>query len=437
MTPKDDLKQARSQGGMGQPARPSELVRDMSLVFPKVDANHDGALSVKEINQAVENSNLKGKDAIAVAALKLGSQLLPQLSPKKADKLNQTTLQDIAALERTGERSRLLKGALENYAAEFGANISSQPSLYSRKRSIAQSIVPEAVVQTSGDDCFFSAALAGLAQSDQWLIKEMITPNKNGTYTVTFPGAKNRPITVNAPSDAERALYAKTGEDYGVWPLVLTKAYGELQRPADPARRFERTAPEWAIATATILDGTSAERGGSSFDEAKMMKVMGRGITILTGREVEIIRLDQMESEEAQAANQKRLSRFGWGKDFAVVGRLNHGGTTTNDPELNAQYESNDRTFKKKFPFLRDDHAYSILSSSDGGASLDLRNPWGTLAGSRAPGALNEMDQSGGYFSMSYEELRRGFRTVFIPKPENPWELAQRAIRLGKSMLAK
>ncbi len=48
------------------------------------------------------------------------------------------------------------------------------------------------------NDCWFEAALASLAQSDkgQKLIANMISLNKDGSYTVIFPGLPDKPINV-------------------------------------------------------------------------------------------------------------------------------------------------------------------------------------------------------------------------------------------------
>src|SRR4029453_6235089 len=69
------------------------------------------------------------------------------------------------------------------------------------------------------------AALADTPAGKQ-SIKDMIHVNDDGTYTVTFPGAPDQPVTVAAPTDAELARYAG-GSDCGTWAAVLEKAYGK------------------------------------------------------------------------------------------------------------------------------------------------------------------------------------------------------------------
>ena len=58
----------------------------------------------------------------------------------------------------------------------------------------------DGVTQLPYGDCFFEAALASLADTKQGqqLIKNMIKENKDGSYTVTFPGDPKHPIRVTA-----------------------------------------------------------------------------------------------------------------------------------------------------------------------------------------------------------------------------------------------
>src|SRR5262249_2412454 len=100
--------------------------------------------------------------------------------------------------------------------------------LFADKDNPLESIKPEAVLQGRINDCPFLADLAALAGTPdgKQAIKDMIHANADGTYTVTFPGAPDQPITVAAPTDSELAYYAG-GSDCGTWASVLEKAYGK------------------------------------------------------------------------------------------------------------------------------------------------------------------------------------------------------------------
>jgi hypothetical protein len=114
----------------------------------------------------------------------------------------------------------ILSGAYESQLSTKGV------TLY-RTENPLDSIKPEAVRQGEGvvGNCYFVASLAGVASSNPEIIRDSIRDNKNGTYTVTFPGAKDEPITVKAPTEAEMSLYNRGGT-HGTWASIMEKAYG-------------------------------------------------------------------------------------------------------------------------------------------------------------------------------------------------------------------
>lgn len=87
-------------------------------------------------------------------------------------------------------------------------------------------VTPDACVQPYGiGNCYFVAALASLAKANPQSIMDMIQTNDDGTYTVKFPGASNA-VTVDKPSAAEIEQDGGANK-YGVWSLVMQKAYGK------------------------------------------------------------------------------------------------------------------------------------------------------------------------------------------------------------------
>ncbi len=84
-------------------------------------------------------------------------------------------------------------------------------------------------------DCYFVSSVAAVAQMTPEIIKKMIVDNKDGTYTVTFPGNKDEPITISAPTETERGMYNGSSE-YGIWGSVIEKST-ELTRQKDITRR--------------------------------------------------------------------------------------------------------------------------------------------------------------------------------------------------------
>lgn len=107
-----------------------------------------------------------------------------------------------------------------------------------------------------------------MALSDPSLIENSIKENRDGTFTVTFKGAPDEPITVTAPTDAELGLY-DGGSRFGIWAPVMGKAFG--QHRFNHAQRFQisfdqaDTAQEgasglgYAIDALSLLTGNAAE----------------------------------------------------------------------------------------------------------------------------------------------------------------------------------
>src|SRR5262249_55330984 len=102
----------------------------------------------------------------------------------------------------------------------------SNRNLFADQSQPLNSVKPEAVRQGAIGDCSLTSALGAVAAQSPETIQNMIKENENGSYTVTFPDAPNKPVTVEEPTDAELAHFAGGGE-YGTWPAVIEKAYGK------------------------------------------------------------------------------------------------------------------------------------------------------------------------------------------------------------------
>lgn len=74
-------------------------------------------------------------------------------------------------------------------------------------------------------DCYFVSTLAAIAQTNPQSIKEMICENPDGSFTVTFPGDTDEPITVQPITEAERGMFLGAA-DKGTWAPIIEKAYG-------------------------------------------------------------------------------------------------------------------------------------------------------------------------------------------------------------------
>lgn len=119
-------------------------------------------------------------------------------------------------------------------------------------------------------DCYLLASIAAVAQMTPETIKNMVVDNQDGTYTVTFPGDKNEPQTVSAPTEAELGLYNGSTEN-GVWGSVIEKAYGQWCQ-----KSFTRRTPlNW---TGGLTTAEGADGGGWHLD---------RVLHLLTGEDAD------------------------------------------------------------------------------------------------------------------------------------------------------
>jgi hypothetical protein len=219
-------------------------------IFTRVDGDRDGHITACEVNSALHNTSFTGQDAAAVAALYDNISDLEDLADDELGPENDgVTVADLNAFERLGSSSTLRSGVEGRYAVAPSQVSSTASQLFSR--GIA-SISAAAVNQGGVGDCYFLAALAGLADHNPAAIQRMIRENSNGTFTVSFPGRS--PVTVARPTEAEIGLGATANSD-GIWVTVMEKAYARLR---DSDTDYE------AIDGGSVSEGIEALTGKST-----------------------------------------------------------------------------------------------------------------------------------------------------------------------------
>ncbi|MBS1990739.1 MAG: hypothetical protein JSS83_09500 [Cyanobacteria bacterium SZAS LIN-3] len=256
------------------------------------------------------------------------------------------------------------------YVSENAQKTGTASSLYGDADPL-KSINPEAVKQGTIGDCYYEAVVAGLAKSNPAAIRDMIKDNHNGTYTVTFPGAPNEPITIKKPTEAELGTYNFGGKD-GIWASVLEKAYGEYRR------KHGHGAP-------TPQEG--ADGGGRPEPVVKL----------LTGKDA-----DTTIVEGAKAADvAKKLTDAFAGKPPKVVAAgINADGNFWHRLFGNLDPKTADQYYRQ--------HEYTIVGftpDGHGGGTVEVRNPWG--------GAINTPN---GTFKIPLSVFMRNFSDVTIQK---------------------
>jgi hypothetical protein len=234
-------------------------------------------------------------------------------------------------------------------------------------------IVPEAVQQGIIHDCNLFAPLMSLAKVAPEEIRNMIKDNGDGKYTVTFPGAKDQPITIAAPTQAELGLYSQLTK-FGTWPAVIEKAYGEFVRknPGFAELRFAPCA-EGAPSAECLSQG--------GYDE---------GLRILTGNETNILGVGK-----GGASNQEISEQLAAGiKDGKVM-------TIASEP--------------KRFNLsnIESLHNYSIVGfdkNGPGGGTVTLLDPYGTKSKAKDATLKVSVDQLAQDFDWIAIEQRRASR---------------------------
>ncbi|MGN8246995.1 C2 family cysteine protease [Cellulomonas soli] len=202
-------------------------------------------------------------------------------------------------------------------------------------------------------DCWYMMSMMAVAQADPDVIREAITVNANGTYTVRlYPDGQAVDVTVTPEMvlmpDGSPAFAANDGGDppYELWPMVLEKAlalqYGDYEDI----------------------------EGGWPKD----------GLTLLTGRASQSHDVDELGiSELAQVLD-----------DGGAVGLSS---LTTGDAKTSPYYQSD-----KGDDRLHANHAYYLQSVDVSNGTVTVVNPWGIA----------------GYppITMAYDDFVRAFRQV-------------------------
>jgi Calpain family cysteine protease len=223
----------------------------------------------------------------------------------------------------------------------------------------APSMAPMRCRQGMMGDCFFLAPLICLAHRSPEQLLAMIGkhPERIGQWQVQFPRSE-RPISLDAPTDAEIALFSSAD---GLWSVMFEMAYGvEVYRDRYGA-----------------LTKLEVNADGGPIEAA---------IGVLTGNPVEVLDIDGLVMGEIGGHLEDAMARG------AIVAA---GTKATRD---GVQYTPNG---------LVRSHAYSILDYRDGVAVV--RNPWGGTTGGIEGQAMKD-----GVFEMPLPFLAANFRKICI-----------------------
>jgi len=253
-----------------------EIERLSTKYFSQIDSDNDGYITQEEVSKAISNPETPGEAAPLLHLLREQANNLSPLSKEwliySPDK--GVSSWDLESLHRLSEDNKDWIGRsferLKNHSS------GTTDSLYGNAGNPLESICPEAVEQGHVGDCFFMSATLSLASKNPQAIRDMIKDNQDGTYTVTFPGAPDRPVTVKKPTAAETAIYGASTE-HGTWPAVLEKAFGEYRHRYEFQRGFTYM---------NRADGRVAEPERPQDYAGAMGAAFSMGIEAMTGKPV-------------------------------------------------------------------------------------------------------------------------------------------------------
>lgn len=331
--------------------------------FKNLDSDGDEFLSKNEINKALEADNLSETDRTNLEFLRDNYSKLEDGHDDEFGWENDgITMED---LDYYGDDTvaRVSSALFRTWEAQSGGS----RELYGGKSDSLDAIKPDAVKQGMIGDCYFEAAVASLAATNPQAIADMIEDNGDGTFTVTFPGAADEPITVDRPTEAEMGLFNQGGSN-GVWANVLEKAYGKYRQSS--------------IFRRSIMNPSGGDTISEGSDGGELL--LGNAMTLLTGKgkdfDLVFFASDASLKEKLTAAlcgDEKRPVMAGINGNFF------------------------DDETEDGFPNA---HAYSVIGydpeGPDGG-TLTIRNPWG-----------GGVDSPRGTTSVSLKEFRQNFSEI-------------------------
>lgn len=201
-------------------ADPQPLAQIIQKGFPAWDADHDGSLTLDEINWALANPEVRGEEAAAVAAIyRAARNKSHPMQPPFA--LADLVKQDSGEANTSASDEDLGMPRLGSYYAAYVDKIGKTP----RQLFVNGTPSLEGFRQGKVGSCFCLAPMAALINRDPADVAARFSKEKDG-FTVRLNGS--RTIHVTAPTDGEIAISSATG-DQGYWSTVYEKAVGQMR----------------------------------------------------------------------------------------------------------------------------------------------------------------------------------------------------------------
>lgn len=282
-----------------------------------------------------------------------------------------------------------------------------------------ESVDPTFIRQGLLCDCNFLATIASFINqpSGRRRLVEMIKPQSDGGYVVTFPGDNSTPVKISALSPIELSYYAHTqnkeGNTAGLWLPVLEKAYGEYRiehqsLPEHAWRCFKHGVFEGRWTSTPMYPGWGASFGSKD----------NVASTLLTGHAVSEL-----------ATSDYELGEFGLGKRYATPRQVMSWFRRAKvmDTFLNEQNASlldvssgkaiatatTEQQTNCTQVGLRNKHAYSVTGYDCVNKQIYLYDPYGNTDYDSVDGKVIKRN---GHFILTLQEFNKYFSHLNVEK---------------------
>jgi hypothetical protein len=320
-----------------------EMWQDLLPSFSRNGKN----LTREDIEVALESTGLTADTREVLQSIKRNYDAIAQ--PGEGG-ISKKDCEDYFHAIQNDKETQLVEGVESACAqiAERNRAMSGLRGLYATP-NLQKNIRPEDIQQGSIGDCYFEASLAAVAYAEPRTIAQAIADNHDGTYTVTFAGAKDERITVTAPTEAEIGLYNGGIKD-GLWAGVMEKAYGQFRINQDPP---------WVNRPGVPEEG--ADGGGYPEDV----------LPLLTGHQVEKVQVQGDEQSEQKLTERLARAFQSPNKKAVTASILGDASADTREPG-------------KTPDGLYERHAYTVTGiklTGPNDGTVTIRNPAGGLDG--------------------------------------------------------
>jgi hypothetical protein len=336
--------------------------------FAQWDQDHNGELSVSELDAAVADPKTAGESAAAIVALK-------QASRNKKFTLPALTFDNL--------RTMALAAPLADRPNLPLMYASARKKIEKTRRDLFVSGAPklENIRQGRLGDCFCLAPLGAMLARNPQEVADRFVRQPDDSYQFVFGVT---PVHVTAPTDAEIALTAASEQD-GLWVSLYEKAVGTDRLQEKPG-------------TATIGSATT----GSAIDAVGKGGSAGTMLARLTGHK--ITRFSCRAAKASSSADREMQMQTLRKQLLATI--QDHRLITCG-------------TLKTTTPGITPNHAYAVLGYDEKADTLRLWNPHGDSFTPKGPEGLEHgYARKSGVFSIPLSDFVMQFSGVAFETSE-------------------